>query len=534
MTNVDDKRSNPPKRQHPISILFFIVKIGKDLVYPLIAILFSAAIRDDVPSWWIAAVIALYVVAFTVLGVLSWLRYTYRIERHSMLVEHGVFIRKRLSIPRDRVQSVDMSAGPVQRLFGVRKLVIETAGSRKPEVVLNAVDEAEAERIRAAMVRDASDGAGPDAEAVRLPASGETEPDPSASEAERTRTADFAGPAGADAVPSGAVYRLPTGRLLLYSATTGRIFLSLAILGALYSQVEDILVMLGLFDPETADAMLPRTVSGWLAVTLAAFAAIWLLGTAIIAAKEYGFTVERRGGKLLIRRGLLEKKQFSVALERIQAVHVHLNPLRRLLGCASVSLVTFASIREDGQVNSLLCPLVPVRDIPGLLADFVPDTVWPDAFERPGRSAVTGYVARPLSIGAILAVPGLIWIPGGYGWTALALPAAALLLGLLRFRHAGWLFRDGQITVRFGSFSVQYALIPRRRIQWLRIKTSPLQKRRGLATLQIITASSGFAAKWQIRHIPERAAEDLMLRLRRPHPSGPLSENSTQLPENHV
>jgi len=512
MTNFEISGADAPKRQHPISILFFIVKIGKDLVYPMIAVLLSAAIRDDVPSWWIPVIIALYVVAFTVLGVLSWLRYSYRIERHSLYVEHGIFIRKRLSIPRDRVQSVDMSSGVVQRLFGVRKLVIETAGSRKPEVVMNAVAEAEAERIRAAMVKDATDGEAPDAGAP----DGESEPARAAVEADRISSADsHASGSTSAARPADAAHRLSPGRLLLYSATSGRIFLSIAIIGALYSQVEDILGMFGMYDPDAANAMLPRTVSGWIAVAIVAFVVIWLLGTAIIAAKEYGFTVERRGGKLLIRRGLLEKKQFSVALERIQAVHVHQNPLRRLFGFASVSLVTFASIRDDGQINSLLCPLVPVRDIPALLADFVPDAVWPDAFERPGRNAVTGYIARPLVVGAALAVPGLIWIPGGLRWTALALPAIALLFGLLRYRHAGWRLRDGQIAVRFGGFNVEIALIPRRRIQWLRIKTTPLQTRRGLATLQIFTASSGFAAKWQIRHIPESLAEELMFRLRK-------------------
>ena len=514
------KNCNETRRQHPVSILFFIVKIGKDLVYPLIAVLVSAAFRDDIHPLWIVGIIALYGVVFTVMGILSWLRFVYRIEDRSLHVEHGVFIRKRLSIPRDRVQSVDMSAGVVQRLFGVRKVVIETAGSRKPEVVLNAVAEAEAERIRAAMVRGAADTEMPE---TGRPADAAGPMPPGA--------ADAVGPAGDEdqPVPPGAVYRLPPGRILLYSATSGRIFLSLAILGALYSQLEDLLGMFGLFDPEDAGALLPDTAAGWIAAALAAFVFIWLLGTAIIAAKEYGFTVERHGGKLLIRRGLLEKKQFSVTLERVQAVHVHQNLLRRLFGCASVSLVTIGSIRDDGQIHSLLCPLVPVRDIPELLEAFAPGYAWPEDFDRPGREALAGYVAIPLTIAAFAAVPGLVWIPGGYGWTALALPAAALLFGLLRFRRAGWHCGDGRIAVRFGAFSVHLALIPRRRIQWLRMKTSPLQARRNLATVQIFTASGGFAAKWQIRHIPRQTAEALIARLRGSHPlsSGDTAGNAT-------
>jgi len=492
MMNFDE-----PRRQHPISILFFIVKIVKDMIYPFIAFALSTALRDDVHPLLFWGGVAVFTAAVIVLGTLAWFRYVYRLAANVMHVEHGLIIRKRLTIPRDRVQSVDTSAGIVQRLFGVQKLVIETAGSRKPEVVMSAVSAAEAERIRAALVKDVPAAAAPGG-------SPEIRPDAPAS----------AAPPGVGDV----VYRVPTGRILLYSATSGRIFLSLVIIMALYSQVEDWLGNLGLFDSVAPEALLPSSAADWAKLAAAAFVLIWLLGTAVITVKEYGFTIERHGGKLLIRRGLLERKQFSVAIERIQAIHVHQNLLRRLFGCASVSLVTFASIRNDGQIHSLLCPLIPMRDLPGLLESFTPEAVWPDRFERPGREALTGHVALPLAVSVALAVPGWIWIPGGYGWTALALPAAALLYGVLRHRQAGWHLRDDQIVVRFGGFSLQLAVIPRRRIQWFRLKVSPLQARRGLATLQLVTASSAFAAAWKIRHIPRRTAEEMMFRLRRPHP----------------
>lgn len=496
---------NEPRRQHPISVLFFIVKIVKDAIYPLIAFILSTALNDGIRPLWMWGGVALFTAAVIALGALSWLRYVYRLETNAMHVEYGLFVRKRLTIPRDRVQSVDTSAGIVQRLFGVQKLVIETAGSRKPEVVLNAVTVAEAERIRAAMVKDASDAG--------KPAFG---PSPDGADSAPREPDAAAEPAGADdrTIPLGAVYRVPAGRILLYSATSGRIFLSLVIILALYSQAEDWLRNLGLIHAIAAEALLPSGAADWMLLGAAAFVLIWLLGAAIITVKEYGFTIERHGGKLLIRRGLLERKQFSVALERIQAIHVHQNLLRRLFGCASVSLVTFASIKNDGQAHSLLCPLIPMRDIPALLASFTPEAAWPDRFDRPGREALTGYIAFPLAAAAMASVPGLIWIPGGYGWTALALPAAALLFGVLRHRQVGWHLREGQIVVRFGAFSLQLALIPHRRIQWFRLKVSPLQARRQLATLQLITASSGFAAVWQIRHIPRRTAEELIGRLR--------------------
>lgn len=513
MKNCNDAAT---RRQHPISVLFFITKAVKDMLYPMIAFLVSTALRDDVHPLWIAGGSALFIIAVVTLGTLAWFRYRYRIENAFMHVEYGLIVRKRLSIPRDRVQTVDTSAGIVHRLFGLQKLVIETAGSRRPEVVLNAVTRDEAERIRKAMVTDASDRMN-DAADAGSPAAGADER--SAHEAVPAE----AGAAGQAEAPSGPVYRVPTGRLVIYSMTTGRVFISLAIIAAIYSQVEDWLRNLKLFDYSVFEAIQPERSSGWIALTAFLLIFLWIIGAAITTVKEYGFTVQRQGNKLLIRRGLLERKQLSVALDRIQAIHVQQNMLRRLFGYASADLVTVASIREDGLTHTMLCPIVPVRELPGLLAAFTPGVEWPDTFAAPGRAARGSYIAMPLIVASVLAAAGLIWIPGSYRWLALALPCYAICLGVLRHRNAGWHLKDDQIVIRFGSFGVQMAFIQRRRIQWLRMKVTPLQARRRLATLQVFTASSGYGFGWKIRHLPQATAADLLFRLRRRHPSPPAS-----------
>ena len=74
---------------------------------------------------------------------------TYAVTRGAVRFKSGVFRVKEKSIPLDRLQSVDESEGPLQRLFGVRALRLQAAGSGKDaEIALNAL--APAGRRRAA------------------------------------------------------------------------------------------------------------------------------------------------------------------------------------------------------------------------------------------------------------------------------------------------------------------------------------------------------------------------------------------------
>src|SRR5690606_18797558 len=64
-------------------------------------------------------------------------------------IEQGVFLRKKRYIPFERIQSISISQGIVQRIFGLVKLNVETAGGGlgETEAELTAITREEAKRI---------------------------------------------------------------------------------------------------------------------------------------------------------------------------------------------------------------------------------------------------------------------------------------------------------------------------------------------------------------------------------------------------
>ena len=95
-------------------------------------------------GWFVAAVpewagVAAGLVLAVVGGVLAALRYRYwryEVRDDALYLERGVFTRVRTVVPYVRVQHVDASRGPLERLIGLATTVVYTAGSRGADVTV--------------------------------------------------------------------------------------------------------------------------------------------------------------------------------------------------------------------------------------------------------------------------------------------------------------------------------------------------------------------------------------------------------------
>ena len=83
------------------------------------------------------------VVASATMGWLRWRTTTYRVSERALHVRSGVFSPDDTVVPLDRVQAVDVISGPIQRLFGITGLHVQTpGGGEQAEVELPALSAA--------------------------------------------------------------------------------------------------------------------------------------------------------------------------------------------------------------------------------------------------------------------------------------------------------------------------------------------------------------------------------------------------------
>ncbi|MDQ3885690.1 MAG: PH domain-containing protein, partial [Actinomycetota bacterium] len=127
---------------------------------PIMAIVLLAG-ASDLDGRFYGLFIA--VVAVVLAGVARWFTTRYRVTDERVELRSGLLYRNSRSVPRDRIRTVDLTAGPVHRVFGLSVLKVgtgqHTEGIEHGELALDAVSAAEADRLRHRLLERAGETA---------------------------------------------------------------------------------------------------------------------------------------------------------------------------------------------------------------------------------------------------------------------------------------------------------------------------------------------------------------------------------------
>jgi putative membrane protein len=408
-----------------------------------------------------------------VAGYLRWSHTTYWVSGSALHFRTGVLSPDDTSIPVGRIQAIDSIQGPIQRLFGVQALHVQTAGGgSEGEIVLRAVAEDEARWLRTV--------AGlPDPVELDLPE-----------------------------------WRLRAGPLLVAALTAPQLGVLLPLVGALAAGGDN---LLSNDQGERLLDELPNDAAG-IAVLVAIAAGATLLLSVLGAIVAFaGFTLVRDDDRLRIRRGLLQRRTASLPLARVHAVDVVEGVLRRPFGLASVRIET-AGYRKEHAAAQTVLPLVRTRDVPRLLAELVPALALDceaEPLSRPPGRARRRYALPPALAAVVLGVALTLALPDA--WPAIpALAVAGTSEGLRRYRAAGWSDDGRHLVIRTRVLARRTLIARVDRLQEHGTSASLLQRRARLADFQ---AAVGSGRTGRVRHLEVDAARSLFERLRSPAPS---------------
>ncbi|MEX2412847.1 MAG: PH domain-containing protein [Thermoleophilaceae bacterium] len=146
-----DADALPPRRLHPAgAILSALDNVREALITLVVVFVIGSRASDLGPRGAIVLAVGGALVALAT-GYVSWRRERYEIVDGAIRHRRGVISPDETVVPLARLHSIDTSEGPVQRLFGVRELHVQTAGGgARGEIVLRAVSEEAASELRVA------------------------------------------------------------------------------------------------------------------------------------------------------------------------------------------------------------------------------------------------------------------------------------------------------------------------------------------------------------------------------------------------
>ncbi|RDH11437.1 PH domain-containing protein, partial [Tsukamurella pulmonis] len=139
MTRPDETDWN---RLSPWGIGTRVVKAIPSLIPALIGVFFVG--RSAGPVFFVIAGLAISLLV----GLVPWLTTRWRVTDDQLELRHGLVRKVSATARRDRIRSVDVTAGPIERALRLRKVVVGTGvGGKESALVLDPIPADVAERL---------------------------------------------------------------------------------------------------------------------------------------------------------------------------------------------------------------------------------------------------------------------------------------------------------------------------------------------------------------------------------------------------
>ncbi len=119
-----------------------ISRISFALAAILISIPFTVGSSLLLDLSWAWRIPAFFVIWFFIYVLYHWYSihwfkaYKYKLSEAGLKIHKGVFWQQQNMVPRNRVQHIDITTGPLERRYDLSKLVVHTAGTRNATVTL--------------------------------------------------------------------------------------------------------------------------------------------------------------------------------------------------------------------------------------------------------------------------------------------------------------------------------------------------------------------------------------------------------------
>lgn len=461
-------------RLHPLTLALGLIGSLRKLIIPSIPIL----IIGNKMRWGGIGLIGLMLIGTVVTLLLRYFSFRYSIQGRDLVTSEGIIGRKERHIPLEQIHEIRIEQNVLQRVFDVVEAVVETAGGEGAEAKLSVLSRSDAENLRSAV----------------------------ASRSAHKNISTLAQPENIQARPESIIRKLDLRDLILHGLTSNHFLSALAIFGALWAFVNEVLPntvfqYIAKYLKVAVGEMAHQGLQGAILIASVAFIVAMVVGLLVSVVGSvvlfFDYTLSRRAGELYRSYGLLTRRASSVPQRRIQVLKIEETMIRRWFGLATIRADVSGSKKEhedDNKGRDVMLPIAMRDELPELLTEFFPqlahdEVKWKNVSPLAiRRHTIVSTVFILLIVGGIFAATKslfslvfLLFIPLVY-W-----------LNVKSYREFGYALGTQFFRTRKGWLGRALHIVPLEKSQVIVVRQSPFERRLGLATLSIDTAGQSYA-----------------------------------------
>lgn len=401
----------------------------------------------------------LILVAAGIYEYLYWKNFEFYFEGDDLKIRSGVITKNELDIPVRRIQDIDTQKNIVERVLGITKVKVKTAGGDASKASLKYLESDQAEKVRDEL-RDLKNRR----------KSSEEETSKASAEEESVET----------------FYDIEDA-LMTFSILNG--VQGLAIVAIIF-------LTLGIgFSAYAATSAVEMVAYSIFTVILSGLASAFMLISSTFStySRYYDFTIEKRRDTFEYERGLFNKQGGSIPEEKIQKLEITENFLMRYFGYASLKVETAGYTSQQDANTTSTKTLIPLdkREEVYRHAQQLGEMKLGEMHNLDTR-ARKRYSHRYALLSSALLLTSVPMIYFGFHPGLLLIPVAGFMAvkkaANKKWMNIGYSMGDQNLLVMKGFWNRRTYIIPYFRFQNLMITESIFQRRWNLGSLTVDTA----------------------------------------------
>ncbi len=474
-----------PQRKNVLAILVSIVFSMQGILRALFPVLLIFFFKDTegISFLWGLIGLAVFFLLLAIHGYLSWRNFYFYIKDDEFILEKGYLKKKIVALPLAKIVSVHTSQKLLHQLLGVVEVEVDSVGTDKKEVKLDAVKKDFALALEEALST---------ANSKDVQAEAQVQPD---NETEKAPTKKVI-----IAHSLGHIFKIGVSRNHLQGLLLVALFV--------YQFVGD---FRDLFKEQIDSAINETTTSLensdvfiWtsLGICLILFSIVFSIVRTFLF--YYDLKLLQIKKTFLLQFGLLKRKKMSVPFSRIQALVYSANPLQRLLKITTTELIQTSNKiidKDNEKVMILGCSKEQKEQIQSIIL--------PQLKELVSFVPSSSIRIRYFMLGSVVFAFPFLFVAYFYSWCWLwAFVVMEVALGCYAhysYKSICYEFDGDLLQIKKGWITQTKTLLEPYKIQSVKLSQSFFQRKKNTATLHLHL--SGTCVR--LSYIPLKSAEDL-------------------------
>ncbi|MHC6179665.1 PH domain-containing protein [Clostridium sp. JNZ X4-2] len=451
------------ERNHILKIFYDMAKLIKEFIGIVVAVGVLVNKIGLVRSILIGIVLFVMVVLYE---FLLWRKNFFTIGKNSIYHQEGVFNIKKVEIPFERINTIDISQRLIERIFKAATIKIDTGDtSNKGSELKFTLKKARAEELRDILLKREV-----------------------GSSTEENRKS----------------YTVKPRELIVYSLVSNSVLKGIGILFVVQQFFDQYLKDLIHIDTSMYIDKLQKE-DIYYAIYTVALIVLSLIFISILLAivyvflRYYDFKMWADRNKIYVKYGAISRKNYSFDRAKIKGIHVKQTVFMQLFGFFTMEIESIGYGDEQGE-KAILYPMCNSFLKDEIIKDLLGEFKYSGDITKPSRTAGFRFLYKKVIFWAVTAL-ACFFIKPEFVLVTLVLLLFLLIMGYLEFKNTAFGIDGSLIYMCYKSFNKTQSILKMEAVQSITLSHTYFQHKKGFCDYSIILYSSNLGKVLEVKNL---------------------------------